>query len=72
MTMSQENFERAVKSGQMTLGQLADAARTRYPPDLSNLHTRKLRSWAWDLEAIQAALRQELNDRDKQNPVDLG
>lgn len=72
MSMAQGNFERALKSGQMSLNTLADAARTQYPPNLGTMHARKLRALAWDLEAIQAAIRLELNDRETQKPVDFG
>lgn len=57
MNLAQENFERACTSGRPTLDDL------RTPPDLSRISKRKLESMAWDLEAIQSALRMEINQR---------
>lgn len=68
MNLAQENFERAVISGQNTLHRL-DRGRMI---DLNGETTARLRVIAWDLEAIGAAIRLELMGRETQEPVDLG
>lgn len=59
MSLAQENFDRARNSGQASIEKLA----TRGPIDIRRMDTRSLRTLAWDLEAIEAALRIELNNR---------
>lgn len=68
MNLAQENFERAVVSGQATLrtldrGKMLDLGQESIP---------RLRTIMWDLEAIQTAIRLELMNRETQEPVDLG
>lgn len=68
MNLPQENFERALNAGRATLQILEEQPY----PQLSNEATQRLEGWAWDLEAIVAALRNELVNRDDTNPVDFG
>lgn len=68
MNLAQENFERAVVSGQATLRQL-DRGKML---NLGQESTARLRTIAWDLESIQAAIRIELMNRETGKPVDLG
>lgn len=70
MNLAQENFERALDSGYSSLATLAAWQRMQPSQQLSNLHVDILRTLAWDLEAIQTAIRMELNNRSA-NPVDM-
>lgn len=73
MSLAQENFDRAISSGYNTLRNLSDAAKIGGTPiDLSKASTRKLEQIAWELEAIQAALRLEINRRMAGEAMDLG
>ena len=72
MSLAQENFERALGSGYSSLSMLTDAARADEAPRIKAVGTNKIRDIVWDLEAIVAVLRTELNERDDQNPVELG
>lgn len=68
MNLPQENFERALESAMDTIATLdADTA-----PTLSDQPTQRLQGWSWDLEAIGAAIRLELMNREDVNPIDLG
>lgn len=58
MSLPQRNFDRAVASGMPSLRTLAQQS-----VDLRATSTQQLRTLAWDLEAIEAALRMELNNR---------
>jgi len=75
MNLAQENFEAAVKSARHTLRELSATAERpnlfREIFTLKKVNTRRLQTLAWDLEAIQAAIRMELNDRNE-SPMDLG
>lgn len=66
MGLAQGNFERAVDSAAGTLSWLE----TRQ--DLSSAHSRVLQNVAWDLEAIGAAIRLELMNRETDKPIDFG
>lgn len=66
MPLPQENFETAVRSADDTFDILLKV------PDLGRQPTPALRKWLWDLEAISAALRLELMNRETQHPIDLG
>lgn len=73
MSQSQENFDTAVHSGEQTLADLrAHSHATSRRIQLRNLPSQRLHSMAWDLEAIGAALRQELYERSEGIPMDLG
>lgn len=72
MSLAQENFERALGSGYSSLSMLTEAARADEAPRIKAVSHDKLRSIVWDLEAIVAVLRVELNERDDMEPVDLG
>ena len=73
MSLAQENFNHAISSGYNTLRNLVDAAKIGGTPiDLSMASTRKLEQTAWELEAIQAALRIEINRRMAGEAMDLG
>lgn len=64
MDIAQENFDRACSSGYATLKELTETTGDlRGQIRLSEIPTRKLRTVAWDLEAIAAALHMELNNR---------
>lgn len=64
VTLSQDNFDRALGSGYTSLRMLLDAARLGGEQvRLEEVNTTKLRTIAWDLEAIGAALHMELNNR---------
>jgi len=67
MNLAQDNFERALVSGQTTIKTLRSET-----PILGHESTPRLRVMMWDLESIQAAIRLELMDRETQHPVDLG
>lgn len=54
---NQGNFESAVNRGAETLRVVQGK------PAFSTMHTRTLQQMAWDLEAIQTAIRSEINDR---------
>lgn len=69
MNLAQENFDSAVKSAKRTLGDLL--MHKSKPIELGSCSKHYLQSLAWDLEAIQAAIRIELNNR-SERPVDLG
>lgn len=58
MSLNQDNLARAIQRGHGTLSDLSMAT-----PDMSKLHVRTLQNMAWDLEAIQTAIRSEINDR---------
>ena len=66
MNLPQENFERAIENGRTTLADLPTM------PTLERENTQRLQGWMWDLEAITAALRLELMNRETNEPVDLG
>lgn len=68
MSLAQENFERATQSAQVTLRTINKANQ----PVLAKESIPRLRTWLWDLEAIGAALRLELMNREEKGPVDLG
>lgn len=68
MNLAQDNFERAIASGQATLKQLDRGKMV----ELARESTARLRVIAWDLEAIQSAVRLELMNRESREPVDLG
>lgn len=70
MNLPQENFDRAVDSARLTLDALVDHDRG-YRITLEDEATVKLRTLMWDLEAVQAAIRLELMNRDSR-PMDLG
>lgn len=57
-SLNQQNFDRAVDRARDTLITLSGGALT-----LKQQHMRKLQQIAWDLEAIQTAIRSEINDR---------
>lgn len=59
MSLAQSNFDHARRSGRPTLRTLASDA----PLELQAVNQRALESMAWDLEAIQTAIRIELNNR---------
>jgi len=69
VSLPQENFERAVSSAEDTLGTLA--SRLTSTPQLGRESKQRLQTWMWDLEAIAAAIRLELMNRDDR-PIDLG
>ena len=75
MSLAQENFESAIHSGRHTLRELSRLVdnpglfHTIFT--LRKVNTRRLNTLAWDLEAIQAAIRVELNNR-SEAPTDLG
>lgn len=62
--IAQENFDRAVSSAAGTITKIA------YAVQLQGMSVRELESMAWDLEAIQAAIRIEINNRS--GTMDLG
>lgn len=66
MNLPQENFERAIEHGKATLADLPNN------PILEQEQTSRLQGWMWDLEAIGAAIRLELMNRETNEPVDLG
>jgi hypothetical protein len=66
--LAQDNFERAVVSAQQTLRRLDRGAMI----DITKESVPRLRTIAWDLEAIGAAIRLELMNRETDSPVDLG
>jgi hypothetical protein len=66
MNLPQENFDRAVRSGEDTLRTLIGQRIV-----LEQESTQSLRTLMWDLEAIGAAVRLELMNRDPR-PVDFG
>jgi hypothetical protein len=68
MNLAQENFERAVVSGQATLRRLDRGSMI----ELGKESVPRLRTILWDLEAIGAAVRLELMEREQHDPVDLG
>ena len=67
MDIAQGNFDRAVTSAQDSLNMLQGGG-----VELARQSTRRLQSLVWDLEAIGAAVRLELMNRETQYPVDLG
>ena len=66
MSLTQENFDRAMNSGEASLQAL------RLRPTLSRESKQRLQTWLWDLEAIGAAIRHELMNREDDRPIDLG
>jgi len=73
MNLPQENLERAIDSASATLYTLGMtvAGKPKYPV-LEQESKQRLQGWLWDLDAIGAALRLELMNREDQNPMDLG
>lgn len=70
MNRNQDNLNRAALRGRDSLVALSQGTVV-----MRNLHVRKLQEIAWDLEAIQAAIRGEINDRadsNDRNRMDLG
>lgn len=63
MSLAQENFDRACRSGRDTLRELAGVGDLGADRPLRAMHTDKLRGMAWDLEAVTAAIHMELNNR---------
>lgn len=57
MSLNQENLNAAKSRGSDTLRRLLG------PVNLRDQHVRTLQGMAWDLEAIQTAIRSEINDR---------
>lgn len=71
MNLPQENFERACESADQTLDALKGTGRRQYPV-LERESKQRLQGWLWDLDAIGAAIRLELMNREDKNPMDLG
>lgn len=75
MSLPQENFERAVESGRDSLfviGATFTGTPDAPPMQLERQGTERLRQWLWDLEAIGAAIRLELMNRETEQPIDFG
>lgn len=68
--LPQENFERALGAGHRSLALLV-AGPPAPTPVLATVSTEQLRHMAWDLEAIGAAVRLELINRETREPVDV-
>lgn len=68
MNLPQENFDRAIHSASETLVTLGSGR----PPALEQESPQQLRAWLWDLDAIGAAIRLELMNRETSQPIDLG
>lgn len=58
MSLNQDNLDRAAIRARDTLFDLCAVK-----VDMKTMHTRSLQSMIWDLEAIQTAIRSEVNDR---------
>jgi hypothetical protein len=63
MGLSQGNFDRAVRSGEVTLRELLEHRDQRGAIDLTRTNTRRLQTLHHDLEQIQTAIRMELLNR---------